>query len=280
MIAKAVTVAGVTAQNKAYDGGLAASLNTASATLTGVVSGESVTLTSTATATPSVPAAAFASKNVADGLAVTVTGLGLSSTNYALTQPTGLTANITAKALTIALTDAGKQYDGNTTAAGATAILATTSGLVTGDDVTVSASNGVYSSKNVGSRTVTADVAKAGADAGNYTANTSATTTASITAKALTIALNPANKEYDGTRTVASPSAFLDAATSGLVANDKVEVSASNGTFDTKRVGTGKTVTATVAINAPNATTNVDAGNYSLANVNASATNAASYITA
>ncbi|OGX84293.1 hypothetical protein BEN48_16275 [Hymenobacter glacialis] len=45
-------------------------------------------------------------------------------------------------------------------------------------------------------------------------------------------------------------------------------------------MGTGKTVTATVAINAPNATTNVDAGNYSLANVNASATNAASYITA
>ncbi|WP_158010061.1 YDG domain-containing protein, partial [Hymenobacter glacialis] len=104
-------------------------------------------------------------------------------------------------------------------------------------------------------------------DAGNYSlanVNASATNAASyITAKALTIALNATNKQYDGGRT-ASPSAFLDAATSGLVSGDKVEVSASNGLFDTKRVGTGKTVTATVAINAPNATTNVDAGNYSL----------------
>src|SRR5206468_9006076 len=82
-----------------------------------------------------------------------------------------------------------------------TASLGASSGLVTGDVVTVSATNGLFDDKNVGTgKDVAASVSKAGADAGNYTANTTAAAKANITAKALTISLSAENKEYDGNR--------------------------------------------------------------------------------
>src|SRR5207244_13395363 len=66
--AKALTVSGVTAANKVYDSTTTAALNTGSAALVGVVSGDTVTL-STAGATGS-----FAIKDVGNGIAVTVSG--------------------------------------------------------------------------------------------------------------------------------------------------------------------------------------------------------------
>src|SRR5207237_6242747 len=107
---KALTVTGITANNKVYDGNATATLNTASATLVGVVGGDIVTLnTAGATAT-------FANKNVGTGKAVTVSGLTLSGTsagNYTLTQPAGLTANITVKTITVTGISANnKVYDG------------------------------------------------------------------------------------------------------------------------------------------------------------------------
>src|SRR5207302_1340402 len=67
----ALTVTGVTAANKAYDGTTKATLGTGSAALVGAITGDTVTLTSTgATGT-------FASKDVGSGIAVTVSGLTL-----------------------------------------------------------------------------------------------------------------------------------------------------------------------------------------------------------
>jgi len=87
--AQTLTVTGITAENKIYDGNTSATLNTATYSLSGVVLGETITLNSTSyTAT-------FASKNIGTR-AVTVSGLSLSGTtaaNYTLTQPTGLTAH-------------------------------------------------------------------------------------------------------------------------------------------------------------------------------------------
>ena len=94
---KALTITGLTANNKIQDGNTTATLS-GTATLNGVIGSDDVTLTGTPTAT-------FASSNVGNGIAVTVSGYSLTGTkaaNYTLIQPTGLTANITALGVPVA----------------------------------------------------------------------------------------------------------------------------------------------------------------------------------
>lgn len=94
---KALTVSGVAASNKVYDGTTTATIT---ATLQGVVNGDSVQLTA--------PAADFDTKDAGTGKAVTIaasgsfTISGADAGNYTLTQPTvsGLTADITPATLT------------------------------------------------------------------------------------------------------------------------------------------------------------------------------------
>jgi len=93
---KALTIAGLTANNKVYDAATTATLS-GTAALVGVESGDVVTLGGSASAS-------FATAAVGTAKAVTVTGYSISggsAANYTLTQPAGLTADITAKALTI-----------------------------------------------------------------------------------------------------------------------------------------------------------------------------------
>src|SRR5204863_497495 len=102
------------ANNKQYDGNTSATVDFTSASLAVVVSGDSVSINS------SGDSASFATKTVANGKPVTVIGVALSGTdagNYTVSQPSGLSADITAKNLTIngAVAD-NKQYDGNTDA--------------------------------------------------------------------------------------------------------------------------------------------------------------------
>ena len=89
---KALTITGVTADNKIQDGTTAATLS-GTPTLVGVeaVDNGNVTVTGTPTAT-------FASAAPGTAIAVTVTGYTLGGTaagNYTVSQPTGLTADIT-----------------------------------------------------------------------------------------------------------------------------------------------------------------------------------------
>lgn len=94
---KALTVSGVAASNKVYDGTTTATIT---ASLQGVADGDSVQLTT--------PAADFDTKDAGTGKAVTIaaggsfTISGADATNYTLTQPTvsGLTADITPATLT------------------------------------------------------------------------------------------------------------------------------------------------------------------------------------
>jgi hypothetical protein len=85
-----LTVTGITANDKRYDGTTTATLNTSGAMIVGVVNGDTVTLdTSAATAT-------FASAGIGNNIPVTVSGLalkGVQAGNYTLVQP-ALTANI------------------------------------------------------------------------------------------------------------------------------------------------------------------------------------------
>jgi hypothetical protein len=114
--AKSLTVTGATANNKAYDGTTAATLSTAGASLSGVVSGDSVTLSATGAS------ASFASASAGTGKTVTITGLtitGADAGNYILTQPTA-TADITKATATVTLGSLSQTYTGTPRSATAT----------------------------------------------------------------------------------------------------------------------------------------------------------------
>jgi hypothetical protein len=189
---KALTITGITANNKVYDGTTAATIS-GTPSLAGVVGGDTVNITGTPTAT-------FVNKNVGTGKTVNVTGYTLSGAdadNYTLTSPT-LTANITAKGLTVSgITANNKVYDGNATATlntGSAALV----GVIGGDTVTLNTGSavGAFSNANIGTgKTVTVSgLTITGADAGNYSL-TQPTTTADITAKALTVSGITANNK-------------------------------------------------------------------------------------
>src|SRR5262249_38129126 len=91
-----LTVTGITANNKPYDGTTNATLNTGGATLNGVISPDVVHL-NTAGAVGT-----FSDPNVGTNKTVTISGLTIDNTDYTLVQPT-TTASITQAATTTTL---------------------------------------------------------------------------------------------------------------------------------------------------------------------------------
>ena len=253
-----LTVTGVTANNKVYDATKAATLNTAGATLVGVIAGDTVTLNAAgATGT-------FASKDVGNSITVTPSGLALAGAqggNYTLTQPT-TTANITAATLTVTgITAKDKVYDTTKTATLNTTGAALV-GVLTGDTVTLNtaAATGTFASKNAGTNiaVMVIGLTISGAQAGDYTL-TQPTLTANITPAPLTVNITAKDKAYDATTkaTLNTGSASL----SGVLGSDLVSLNASNakGVFASKDVGNGITVTVTGLT-----LSGAQAGNYSL----------------
>jgi uncharacterized protein YfiM (DUF2279 family) len=226
--AAGLTVSGVTAVSKVYDGTTNAELN-GMATLNGVVSGDDVSL-----ATDDA-SAAFASPNVSAGIPVTVSGYvitGADAGNYTLTQPSGLAADITAATLTITATVNTKTYDGLTSASATP----TTSGLQGSDSVT--GLTETYDTKNAGTGktlSVSTYTVNDGNSGNNYTVSTATSTAGVIDPATLTITASANTKTYDGlTSASAAPT------TSGLQSSDSVTGLAE--TYDTKDAGTGKTL--------------------------------------
>ncbi|QIK38534.1 filamentous hemagglutinin N-terminal domain-containing protein [Caldichromatium japonicum] len=254
---KALSLSGLTVNDKTYDGTTAATLGSLG-TLSGVVAGDNVSVAGTASAS-------FADKHVGAGKTVTISGLSLTGTdagNYTLGSGATTTASITPKALSLSgLTANDKTYDGTTAAT--LGSLGTLSGVVAGDNVSVAGTaSASFADKHVGAgKTVTiSGLSLTGTDAGNYTLGSGATTTASITPKALTAIYTAANKVYDG-----GTSATVSAASSDIITGDSVSISA-NGAFADKHVGTGKTVNITGG-----ALSGADAGNYALQNTTGTA---------
>ncbi|MBT8612044.1 hypothetical protein G6664_00005, partial [Polynucleobacter paneuropaeus] len=243
--AKVLTVTGTTVTNKTYDGTNVATVTGGS--LVGVVSGETVTLTQ---------AGSFSQSNVGTGLAVTIADtLGGASSNYTLTQPTGLTANITPKALTVSSASAAnKTYD----ATNAATLSGTLSGVVSADSANVIlVQAGSFSQSNVGTGlTVTAADSLTGSAAGNYTLTQPTGLTANITAKTLTVAgTTVANKTYDGTNTAS----FSGGTLNGLVSADAINVTLTQaGSFSQSNIGNNLVVTAADTLSG------AAAGNYTL----------------
>ena len=194
--AKALTVSGISAADKVYDGNANTSLNTDRYRFATLASNDNVTLdTSSYTAT-------FADRDVGTGKTVTVSGLALGGTdarNYTLIQPAGLTAAITPAPLTVSLTGSvSKVYDGTTAAALAPGnyVLA---GAVAGDAVRLNnPASGVYDTMHVGEGkdVRVAGLSVSGADAGNYalTSTTVSGAVGTITARPITVAAHDKSK--------------------------------------------------------------------------------------
>ncbi|NDE17796.1 hypothetical protein EBZ80_22995 [bacterium] len=182
--AKALTVSGATATSRVYDGTTTIAITGGSLT-TGSGAGQVLSGDAANVTLGGSPTGTVSSKDVGNTKSVTVTGYSLSGSaagNYSVTQPTGLSADITAKALTIgAPTIAPKAYDGTTTAGAVT--VGTLSGFVGSETVTATGAAAAYSSANVGTYnnvTVTYTLANGtnGGLATNYSlANGSATGT-------------------------------------------------------------------------------------------------------
>src|SRR5204862_71865 len=245
--AKNLTISGALGNNKQYDGGTTATVDFSSASLVGVIGLDSVSINSTGYS------ASFATKTVGTAKAVTVLGVALSggdASNYTVSQPSGLTADITAKNLTINGAVANnKQYDGNTTAT-VDFTLATLAVVVSGDSVTINSSgySASFATKTVGNAkaVMVTGVTLSGGDAGNYTVSQPSGLSADITAKNLTINGAVANnKQYDGNTTATVD--FTSASLAVVVSGDSVSIDSSGYTadFDSKNIGNVKPVTVT-----------------------------------
>ena len=235
-----LTATGITANNKVYDATVTATINTASAALSGVLGSDVVTLV-TAGAT-----GVFVSKGVGTGKNVVVSGLvigGADAGNYTLTQPI-VTANITAAQLTVSsITATNKIYDATTTATINTSAAAL-SGVLGLDSVTLNTGGvfGAFNTNGVGtSKPVTVSgLALSGVDSGNYIL-TQPTTTANISAKLLVGSITADNKEYDETTAATIATRSLN----GVVPGDTVNYVGGTASFASFNVGTNIPVTAT-----------------------------------
>jgi len=251
-IDKAVlTVSGVSANGKTYDGSTAATLSgTASVN---AIAGDAVALAGSGSAS-------FADKNAGSAKAVSVGGYALSGQdagNYTLVQPTGLNADIAKAVLTVSGVSAnGKTYDGSTAATlSGTAVV----NAVAGDAVALAGSgSAAFADKNVGSgkRVTVGGYTLSGADAGNYSLAQPGGLSASITPATITVSgIGAADKAFDGTTAAAVSTA--GAVFSGKVGGDAVTV-ASTGTFADGAAGLDKTVRLS------NVYGGADLGNYTI----------------
>ncbi len=158
---KGLTVTGLSAANKEYDSTTDVSV-TGTAEFSGLVNGETFSPSGAVTW-------AFPSKTVANAKTLVRTGeFAAPTANYTVTQPT-LSANITAKNLTvIGAVVTTRPYNTNTSAA---ILGATLDGVVNGDVVTLTNDTvGTFAQANVGENiVVTTSMQITGTDAANYT---------------------------------------------------------------------------------------------------------------
>lgn len=270
---KTLTISGVFAHSKTYDGGTTALIDTSAQVFGGLVAGDHVTVSATGS---------FADKNVGVAKTIVLSGIikGTDASNYAINRLSSTVANITPKSLFVSgVTANSKVYDGSTTATlntGAEVI----GGLVAGDRVTL-ATIGTFVDKNVGtSKSVLLDGIVSGADASNYAFNSQVATFANITPKALRVSAAGATKVYDGS-TAATVVLSSDAVigdkisvatvpdfVSGIAPGSYVVVSSASGVstvsitnsaanFADKNAGVGKAIKVTGIV-----VSGADAGNY------------------
>lgn len=250
---KSLSVSGLTATAKTYDG--TTDITLSGGELTGVLTGDTVSAT--------YPTAGTAAQKHVGTRAVTyaaITLTGADRDNYTLSEQPSVNVAISPKPLTITATAASRAYDGTTTASVSGV---TFGGLVTGDTLASGVdytATGVFASADVvDDITVTVTVTLASTtSSNNYTLSSdTVATTASITPKGITITgVGATGRAYDGTTTVALSGGTL----SGVETADALNVGFDlhSGTLANADAGAVKAVTTAITLAGSRA------GNYTL----------------
>jgi gliding motility-associated-like protein len=176
-----LSITGITGANKIYDGTTIATIN-GTASYVGLVSADA------GLAIAGTPVFNFNNKNVFASKPITVTGFTAPSANYTLTQPTGLTGDITPKTAIINIVANDKPFDGTTAAT----VVASSPSFISPDIVSINYTSATFDTKDVGTNkivTVTG-INLQGLDAPNYVvASTTATGSADITGTPIPFAI-------------------------------------------------------------------------------------------
>lgn len=193
---KEVTVTGFEAQSKVYDGKADAEVNSTNAKLYGMIEGTDVGFDKSGLTFK------FDDKNVGTSKAVKntapITLTGTDAGNYNLTNPiVELTADITAKPVTVTADVTEKAYNGRTDDAKVNMIA---SGIIAGDDVQIVPTKGVYANADAGDAVeVTVFHAVSGDDANNYNFEIANKAYGKVNKADLNVTLTaPAAVTYDG----------------------------------------------------------------------------------
>ena len=264
---------GATAASKTYDGTLAATGAGVATPATAVVTG------GTLFAGDSLSGGTFAFTNKNAGTAnktVTVTGVtvgdGTNNSNYAVTYTDNVTSTITPAPLSITTSNVVKTYDGTTSAIG-TPVATSGTTVFSGD--TLGGGTYAFTDPNVGvgTKTVTVDAVTVNDGNGglNYVTPTYVSnTTSTINAAQVTVTATPINgslvgstsKVYDGTFTASLGSGNFSL--TGWVSTDGATVTKTTGTYASRNVGSGISVSTTLASTDFSATGSTNLANYVL----------------
>ena len=215
-----LSVSGIAAIDKVYDSTATAVLDTSSAVLVGVVSGDSVALDFT------FVAGYFADGNVGSGRTVQISGLdinGADAGNYTLVAPT-TTASITAAPLTITAVADSKTYDSTTTSSATP----TVAGLQGSDTVTGLVQT--YDTPDAGTGktlNVSAYLVNDGNNGANYTVGTVSSSSGVINPVILTVTAN------NQVRMCGQPNPVLTASYSGFINGEDASVLTTTATLST-----------------------------------------------
>lgn len=177
----------------------------------------------------------------------TITPQGLTSDNYSFTFVPG-TLTVNRKEVGLDWSETSLVYNGTPQAPTASA-----SNPVPGDEIGVTVSG---AETNAGSYTAAAS-GLTGTKAGNYSLPAENSQSFTISPKPVTVSgITVSDKIYDGTTDATIDNS--EAAIYGIVSGDNLSVASVTGTFDTKDVGTNKTVTVVIT------TEGTSADNYEL----------------
>lgn len=240
---KTVSVTGLCATGRAYDGTTAVDLS--GGALSGVLSGDTVT-----GVFPTIGAASSANAGTWDVAFDDVTLTGTDQGNYAVSAQPTVSVILTAKPITFTATAANKVYDGTATA---TVSGVTFDGLITGETLTADVdytATGVFASTAINNDiavTVTVTL-KDTPKADNYTLSAStAATQADITKKLVTITgVTATGRAYNGDTAVGLSGGTL----AGVEAGDAADVGfmLGDGVMADADAGSAKPVTTSITL--------------------------------
>ena len=260
---KALTVNNTNVASKTYNGSNTATLSGGS--LVGVILGDTVTLTQAGT---------FASANAGTGITVTASDSlgGSSASNYTVTQPTSLSADINKAHLTVTASNASKTYgDANP------ALSATVSGFVNNETLGTSGVTGTGAATTAATATTGAGTAVISAGAGTLTATNYDFTnlvngTLTINKADAIVTASSANVTYNGLAQTVSgftASGLVNGETASVLSGVSASVSGTNaGSYTNSASGTDANYNLTFVTGA----LNINKAHLSLAANNASKT--------